>query len=127
VLVVDDEELTLRSLARAIRRIGRATTVSSGRAAVELLDRDDGFDAIVTDLVMVDGSGHDLIEWIRSHRPQLLERVIVMTGMTHPDLDAPDSVPRMLKPFDLDELRRTIETVAKRRVPGQPTAAIRPI
>ena len=127
VLVVDDEELTLRALARAIRRIGRATTVSSGRAAVELLDRDDGFDVIVTDLVMVDGSGHDLIEWIRGHRPRLLDRVVVMTGMTHPDLDAPDSVPRMLKPFDLDELRRTVETVARRSASDQPTAATRPI
>lgn len=114
VLVVDDEELTLRSLTRAIRRIGKTITAESGRAAVELLSHDDGFDVVVTDLVMGDGSGQDLIEWIRTHRPALLDRVVVMTGMTHPELDAPDWVPRMLKPFDLDELRTTIAAVARR-------------
>lgn len=113
VLLVDDEELTLRALSRAMKKIGRSVTASSGRAAMSLLAEDEGFDVIVTDMIMAEGSGRDLIDWVQSNRPHLLDRMVVMTGMTHPNVDAPREIPLVRKPFDLDEFRRLVQDVAR--------------
>jgi len=112
VLLVDDEELTLRALSRAVKKIGTSVTAPSGYAAVSVLEKDEAFDVIVTDLIMDEGSGRDLIEWVQAYRPHLLSRMVLMTGMTHPDLDAPANIPRMRKPFDLEEFRKTVRDVA---------------
>jgi len=80
---------------------------------VDRLQSEESYDVILTDLIMEDGSGHELIEWIRTHRPDLEDRVVVMTGMAHPEHDAPERVPRIAKPFDLDELRALVRRVAE--------------
>jgi PAS domain S-box-containing protein len=112
VLVVDDEELTLRALTRAVRRIGTAVTAGSGREAIARLEAGDRFDVVVTDLIMEGGSGRELIDWIAAHRPELQRRVILMTGMSHPEVDAPADIPQLRKPFEVDEFRRVVRAVA---------------
>jgi CheY-like chemotaxis protein len=61
VLIVDDNNLVLRAVARLVRYLGHeAIAVESLAAARERL-RADTFDVVITDLHLGDGSGVDVI------------------------------------------------------------------
>jgi PAS domain S-box-containing protein len=79
-LLVDDEPLLLKALARQLRRFCEVTTADSGAAAVAVLERGDPFDVIISDLMMPALSGKELYLWIRTHRPELESRVLFLTG-----------------------------------------------
>jgi PAS domain S-box-containing protein len=113
ILIVDDEELTLRALRRAAKKLGQSATASSAREAIRQLEDDDRFDVVITDLVMEDGSGEELIGWIREHRPPLLERVILMTGIDRIEGSVPGDIRQLRKPFEVDEFRRVVLEVAE--------------
>lgn len=78
ILIVDDEEVVIRSCQRILEPEGysvRGTT--SAREAMEML-KNGGTDLVITDLKMPDVDGLELIHWIRDHTPQT--RVVVITG-----------------------------------------------
>ena len=80
VLLVDDEHLVLRSVARLLREEAEVEGAASGDEALELLASGARFDAIVTDLMMPGMSGDELLEHLRERHPDLAARAIVMTG-----------------------------------------------
>ncbi|MFQ5745296.1 MAG: ATP-binding protein, partial [Acidobacteriota bacterium] len=116
ILLVEDEP-SLRDLARRfLEQKGHAVDeADSGRTALRLVAAGD-YDTIILDLRMPDLSGEGLYEWLKKHRPELAERVIVISGdVANPD--TPQTIERMgrpflLKPFDLDELEQLIERSA---------------
>jgi DNA-binding NtrC family response regulator len=81
ILIADDEERILRSLARALRQEGHdVAEASSGTAAQRLLS-ERAFDVAVVDNIMPDLTGLDLIRHLVQHvpageRPQ----VVLMTA-----------------------------------------------
>ncbi|GAB4217452.1 MAG: hypothetical protein OHK0013_44960 [Sandaracinaceae bacterium] len=83
VLLVDDDELLLRALQRALQQDFECIAVSSGRAALELVRRHEHFDVIVSDVVMPDMNGLDLYEAVRAQDPGLAERSIFLSGGLH--------------------------------------------
>lgn len=85
VLLVDDNELVVRSFARYLERAGhQVTTIRDGQSALDLLTNDyEQFDFLLTDLNMPGLSGADLIEKVR-HLP-FRGRIIVMSGFVTPE------------------------------------------
>ncbi|MGM0575054.1 MAG: response regulator [Myxococcota bacterium] len=112
VLVVDDERAVARGIARVLGRLHDVEVVDSARDACTLLEEDDGFDVILTDLLMPGFSGMDLYLWVKADRPHLLERVAFMTGGVLDDevqafVDGVDS-PFFDKPMEPIRLREAI-------------------
>jgi len=80
ILVVDDEEQLRAALQRYLSRKHHVLTAASGKQAQDLLERDGEFDIVICDLMMREGSGMDLFEWLEEHRPMLTERMLFVTG-----------------------------------------------
>jgi len=69
ILIVDDEALIRSLLSRTFEQAGYVVkTAGSGRDAIELCDHED-FDFVLSDVVMPEIDGHQLVEWIATHRP----------------------------------------------------------
>jgi DNA-binding NtrC family response regulator len=116
--VVDDEPTIRTAVARYLRRRGwEADEAGDGRAALAILERSPlgGYDVVISDLRMPHYSGDQLHDWLARHRPDLFERLILITG----DLGSPalsdfiTRTPRPVieKPFELAALAQLIETV----------------
>lgn len=80
VLVIDDEPLICDVIRMMLEDKHDVVTVSSGADAQALLDRDQGFDVILCDLMMAGVSGIDLYVWLGQHHPQIRSRIVFMTG-----------------------------------------------
>jgi len=66
ILVVDDEPLVLRATCRALRTAGfQALGAASVKAAIELAQQQ-GFDAVVSDYDLGDGTGLDVFDALDS-------------------------------------------------------------
>ncbi len=79
VLVVDDDELQLRSLARHLRSAGfHVETATDGERAVQAFQEQGAFQAIVSDIVMPGMGGLDLLRRVREHDMDV--PVILLTG-----------------------------------------------
>src|SRR5205085_2025491 len=66
VLVVDDEPFVLRSLEDMLREQHEVVTCCSGEDAKLLLAKDARFDVILCDVMMQNGTGPELLLWLRS-------------------------------------------------------------
>jgi PAS domain S-box-containing protein len=112
VLVVDDEPPLAQSLRRTLGRDHDVVAVSSGRAALDLIQRGDRFDVILCDLMMPEITGMDLAERLDREAPESARRLVFMTGgaftaRAREFLDDP-SRRRIDKPFDLAALRAVV-------------------
>ncbi|RPJ48583.1 MAG: hybrid sensor histidine kinase/response regulator [Candidatus Latescibacterota bacterium] len=115
ILIVDDEEIVLRSCRRVLKDSGyEIETAASGEEAEEKL-RERRRDIVVTDLKMPGMGGIELLKRIKERTPEQV--VIVFTGYANVatareslKLGAFDYVP---KPFTPDELRDVLANAAK--------------
>jgi PAS domain S-box-containing protein len=80
VLVVDDEELILRTMRRVLGDEHEVVTAASGEKGRAILERDQAFDVILCDLMMPEMTGMDLHEWVSAHHPVLADKVVFVTG-----------------------------------------------
>ena len=124
-LVVDDEPAIRRLITRVLSSYGSVTTAASGRAAQQLLDSNDEFDIVICDVIMKDGDGAALYDWITEHRPQLANRVLFITGMTHPESTRPN-VPVIQKPFTTQRFLSAIFNVLEKQAVGDEKYASSP-
>ena len=114
VLLVEDHEPTLRVMERLLRQIGHrvigVTTVASATAAAN----HDGFDLIISDLGLPDGSGLDVM---RALRDRYAGRAIALTGYgMESDIAASREAgfaEHLTKPVDLAALDAAIRRVAR--------------
>ena len=85
ILIVDDEPLTRSHLAEALRSGGHdVTEADTGKAATRLVLADH-FDAVITDLIMPDGHGFDLIQVCNAAFGHL--KIVAMTSKGNPKFD----------------------------------------
>lgn len=117
VLLIDDEPLVARSLARLLAP-RTVEVVTSGQAALAAC-RAGAFDAIVCDLMMPEITGMELHAQLRDAAPALADRMIFMTGGTF-TADATAFVaqvgnPVLTKPVDAAQLRAAVDAAATRR------------
>jgi len=77
-LLIDDDELFLRTLQRSLQRRGIETTLAHDVASALEAARSRAFDFALVDLKIHKESGLRLIAPLRSARPEM--RVVIMTG-----------------------------------------------
>ena len=106
LLLVDDEERFLVTVAKLLSRKGyKPLTASGGREALEILDREP-VDVVILDVKMPGMGGLETLTEIKSRHP--LVQVIMLTG--HGTIDAAiESMEKgaydyIIKPYDLDKL-----------------------
>jgi len=116
-LLVIEDEVSVQSLLRsALKKHGYDLRIaSSGAEALELLQHGD-FRGVLCDMRMPGKvNGSDLHAWLCSHRPQLLSRMVFMTGdATGDDVAAVltrTGVPCIEKPFRMNELLTMLKKV----------------
>jgi signal transduction histidine kinase len=117
LLVVDDEPAVGNAIRRALAAEHDVLAVTSGKAALALLERGEKFDAILCDLMMPEMSGMDLHEALGRVAPRLAQGMIVMTGgaFTGRAQQFLDRVPnqRVEKPFDVQSLRAVVRSALR--------------
>jgi len=116
ILVVDDELLVTRMLARALRREYEVATAGGGLEAERLLLADpERFDLVLCDLMMPDLTGMELYDRLAERSHLLADKMVFMTGGTLSERAGEflDRVPNahLHKPFDTEELRRLFREI----------------
>jgi len=121
ILVVDDDEVSRKSLCRVLTKQGHRTAAArDGFQALALLDRE-GFDVLLTDLIMEGMSGLELLAGAKRKAPEM--EVIVMTGFASISsaieaiqLGAYHYLEKPFRPGQVEQLvMRAAETVRLRR------------
>jgi DNA-binding NtrC family response regulator len=118
VLIVDDEPVLRRSLARLLLSRGmQVVTADDGARAIELLERE-RVDVALVDLMMPNVGGLELLEYVKGHNLEL--EVIMMTAFG--DVETAVTAVRagayhfLTKPFrSNDEVALTVTKAAERR------------
>jgi PAS domain S-box-containing protein len=111
ILIVDDEPLLARALARELATDHEVAVASGGRRALEMLLAED-YELVLCDVMMPDLSGLELFDELRQRRPGSERKLVFMTGgMFTPRaqafLERVDN-PRVDKPFDMRVVRELI-------------------
>ena len=121
ILVVDDDAVNRQAMVLLLEREGhQVVAVENGLEAMERLgDRDNTFDAIVTDLQMPRLGGRAMYEQIVTSRPLVARRFVFVTGdqargETRAFLENCGQ-PSVTKPYDLGDLINAIGTVSRKK------------
>jgi DNA-binding NtrC family response regulator len=78
ILIVDDEPAISALLRIAFVRAGYHVEIADNVAAAKAVCAAQPFDAVLSDVVMPDGNGHELMRWIALNRPATA--TVLMTG-----------------------------------------------
>ncbi|OQX68942.1 MAG: hypothetical protein B6A08_07365 [Sorangiineae bacterium NIC37A_2] len=118
ILVVDDEPLILRSVARLLREQHDIETAGDGREALRKIVAEGPYDLILCDLMMPAMTGMDLYEEVRRRSPETADTFVFLTGGAFTDRAraflASVTNPKLDKPIE-PNLLRSIVTAAVRR------------
>ncbi|MDH7489276.1 MAG: ATP-binding protein [Anaerolineae bacterium] len=115
VLVLDDEEGTLRLLKELLSQHDqKVDTLANGADARERI-AGANYDVILCDVRMPGFGGDALYEYLKEHRPELVKRLVFITGdtasvQTRAFLRKAGR-PVVEKPFDVAELLRVIQNI----------------
>ena len=115
ILIVDDEPAMRHVVVDALSDFYTIACAENGRDALELLAAEN-FDLVITDLLMPEMDGIELLMALRKTKPDL--KLIAMSGggaSKHFDVlraaQKLGSCPVLRKPFQLDELRTTVQSL----------------
>jgi DNA-binding NtrC family response regulator len=114
VMVLDDEPTVGKRLAPALTKIGCVVeTFVDPLQALKRIDEKE-FDIIITDVVMTEATGVQVLEYAMKKSPRT--KVIVITAFAMMSL-AREAMEKgafdfVAKPFHLDELRRVVQRAA---------------
>lgn len=116
ILVVDDDVLIQMATSDMVVDLGHeAREAGSGRAALEILRSGEVIDLVISDQSMPGMTGIELAAEIRSFRPEM--PILLATGYG----DLPDNdlgLPRLGKPFRIEELGAQIDALTARSREG---------
>ncbi len=116
-LVVDDDVMMRQVLSRILIKDGYEIDVADGSQSAMSKLTNAEFDLLITDIVMSDGTGVELVERVRMLYPDIL--IIVVA--TYSDIDAAVRAMRLgasgfvLKPFRMDEIRMALRSAIDNR------------
>ena len=108
VLVADDDRTIRTVLTQALTRAGVKVHATSSLTTLMRWISEGKGDAVITDVVMLDGNGLEMLPKITQDRPDFPVIVIsaqntIMTAIQAAEADAYDYLP---KPFDLPDLMK---------------------
>jgi len=123
VLAIDDEEIMGYLIQRIIKHLGHSVDwVTNFETALQKIDQQD-YDIILSDYKMPTMNGDIFYKKIIKLEKSLEERLIFITGDTinHQTQRFLKSinVPYLSKPFNIDELKNTIQNVASKAVAAE--------
>lgn len=117
ILVVDDEQTVCTSIQKILSRRGYSVDNSLNAKDAVAKIKENNFDVVITDLMMPDTNGMELLEIIKKHYPEL--EVILITGYASIEtavkatrMGASDYLP---KPFTPDELTEVTKKAIERK------------
>jgi nitrogen-specific signal transduction histidine kinase len=115
ILIIDDEDLLLTMGEMVLSSFGyRVLTANSGHKALDIFAEKSGeIDLVITDLVMPQMSGRELIERLRRMSPRI--RIICASGFVRPPSTEQDEN-YLQKPFASQDLLRKVKQVLSARV-----------
>ena len=119
ILLIEDESSVAAFLRLTLERKGyEVVSTPSAAAGLKLLGSSD-FHGVISDFRTPGGvNGADVHEWLRSHRPELAQRVVFITGDTASTetaaLLAQAGTPCVEKPFRVQQFMAAVEkTIGK--------------
>src|SRR5438270_11316485 len=121
ILVADDDRAIRTVLNQALARLGHDVRTTGNAATLWRWVENGEGDLVITDVVMPDENGLDLVPRIKRLRPDL--RIIVMSAqntlMTAVKATERGAFEYLPKPFDLNELVRVVQRAlaAPRSIP----------
>lgn len=122
VLVVEDNAMVRRSIEVTLRSAGyRVTSVDGGERCLESVARsDEPLDLLITDIIMPEMSGEELIRRVRELRPEL--PVLFISGYDRSTLGKRKQTPVtehfLQKPFDSEDLFAAVRAALAGRTSG---------
>jgi CheY-like chemotaxis protein len=117
VLVIDDDPLVGRSMARLLQGAHEVTVLTSPAEAVARITRGERWDAILCDLMMPELSGMDVEERLTKAAPDVVPRIVYLTGGAFTDRAREflaGGRPYLEKPVEADALRSRVAALVKR-------------
>ncbi len=119
ILVVDDEMTIREFLSEALSAMGYVVDVArDGKEALEKIG-DRSYDLIITDVNMPRLDGIGLYKAVCKQFPELKGRFLFLTACASPEVMGTfeeESLPYLLKPFEIGRLIRYIESFPKKGV-----------
>ena len=118
VLVVDDEQSVREMTTILLKRHGYdVVTASSGARAAEMIRDGDGFDLVITDLLMDRGTGIEVLEAAKARDPHCAVILITAYGTTESAVEAmkKGAYDYLSKPFNLDEFVLVVKQALEHR------------
>jgi DNA-binding NtrC family response regulator len=114
VMVIDDEPIVGKSLQLALRKIGCAVDVFQDPALALARLEERNYDIVVTDVVMGDIDGIQVLERVMEHSPAT--KVIIMTAFAMMEM-ARKAMEKgaydfIAKPFNAEDIRRVVGKAA---------------
>jgi two-component system, cell cycle sensor histidine kinase and response regulator CckA len=112
ILMIDDEDLLLTMGETILSSYGyRVLTANSGQKALDLFYKcSKEIDLVITDLVMPQMSGREIVEKLREHSPEV--KIICATGFIRSGNDDEESY--LQKPFTSQDLLRKVKQMTNR-------------
>ncbi|MEO6569021.1 MAG: response regulator [Opitutaceae bacterium] len=112
LLLVEDHDSTLTTLALLLRRDGHRVTAAATLAAAVAAAAAEQFDLVISDLGLPDGTGHELMEKLRADHGL---RGVALSGYGMEEdrarSRAAGFVAHLVKPIHIAELRRVIASL----------------
>ncbi len=113
ILVVDDEPAVVQMVAHVLKRAGYDVLPASGaRQALEIVRNEQKIDLVLSDIVMPEMQGPELVREIGRIAPGIVP--VLMSGYAADPERLPAGVPLLLKPLSLSHLVGTLETILSR-------------
>jgi len=117
ILAIDDQRYFRELIEGLLIEEGyEVETTSTGEDALHILQRDD-FDVVITDLVMPGIDGTQLVQRIKERHPD--QEIVMVTGVvdvkTAVDAMKQGATDYILKPFDRNDLARSLDNILQRK------------
>jgi PAS domain S-box-containing protein len=107
IVVVDDDRLVLTNTKAMLEDFGHTVVeASSGAAALEVIRKTPHVDLVITDQAMPQMTGMQLAAAIKVDWPNL--PILLMSGYAELPRKTPFEVPKLAKPFSLDDLKDAV-------------------
>ncbi len=115
ILLIDDEPLLLKSLARMLQSHHDVVSATGGALGIETIANQD-FDVIICDLMMPEVDGLHVYETLKERFPDLIDKLVYLSGGVFTDRMSSfleGTKPRLLdKPVSRDDLLEVIVELA---------------
>ncbi|MEK6639001.1 MAG: nitrogen regulation protein NR(I) [Pseudomonadota bacterium] len=126
IMVVDDDEAIRTVVSESLRRDGHLVATAGSVAEQRVLFQSFAPDLLITDVILPDGNGLDLVpEWLAQYpdMPVIIfsAQNTLSTAVRATEQGAFEYLP---KPFDLDELCRAVRDGLRRRRSGSATPIV---